>query len=234
MNLVWTRSEHKGSELLLLLAIADNANDDGFAFPGINLLARKMRLTPRAVQYVLKKLLTDEDRELDIVKRGGQGRANEYQIRTKTLRLRPDALGLPLDENGGIHKTKPASPQPSENRKKEEADASSRVRKPKPRDPLFDALAVACDFRLDAMTKEASRLCAIAAAEIRKAGGEPEMIRGAVANYRRLYVGAAATPKAIANHWPAIAPKTSSATAPCPECGVGGGQHLADCATLAA
>jgi len=35
MSYVWEASKAKGSELLLLLAIADHAADDGYCWPGI-------------------------------------------------------------------------------------------------------------------------------------------------------------------------------------------------------
>ncbi len=49
MSAVWDGSKHKGSTLLQLLAIADHAGDDGFAWPGIETLSRKTRLTTRAI-----------------------------------------------------------------------------------------------------------------------------------------------------------------------------------------
>lgn len=94
---------------------------------------------------------------------------------------------------------------------------------------MADALALACEYRVESMTKEAARLLALAATEILQAGGVPAQLAAAVASYHRRYEGAAATPKAIANHWPAIAPRTTAARAVCPECGVGGGSHVADC-----
>ena len=54
---VWKYSQHKGSDLLVLLAIADFAKDDGSgAWPSVALLAEKTRLSERSVQYILRKL----------------------------------------------------------------------------------------------------------------------------------------------------------------------------------
>src|ERR671931_438908 len=51
MNWVWDNSPTKGTELLMLLAIADNAADDGGnAYPSIRTLARKTRLDDLTVQ----------------------------------------------------------------------------------------------------------------------------------------------------------------------------------------
>jgi hypothetical protein len=76
---VWKLSRHKGSELLVLLAIADNAKDDGRdAWPGIPELARKTRLTERNIQLVLRKL--EKSGELVIERNAGPNRANLYHI----------------------------------------------------------------------------------------------------------------------------------------------------------
>ena len=51
MNWVWEHSTAKGSELLLLLDIADAADDQGRnAFPSISTLAAKTRMSRRTVQ----------------------------------------------------------------------------------------------------------------------------------------------------------------------------------------
>jgi hypothetical protein len=42
MTQVWERSQHKGRALLLILAIADNANDQGLAYPSAKTLAKKI------------------------------------------------------------------------------------------------------------------------------------------------------------------------------------------------
>jgi len=54
---VWEHSKAEGSALLLLLAIADFAHDDGSgAFPSVDTLAKKCRQTPRNTQILLRKL----------------------------------------------------------------------------------------------------------------------------------------------------------------------------------
>ncbi len=54
---VWERSKAKGSELLVLLAIADYAHDDGRdAWPTVEKLAAKSRMSERAVYDVLDRL----------------------------------------------------------------------------------------------------------------------------------------------------------------------------------
>jgi hypothetical protein len=60
IGLVWERSRAKGSNFLMLLAIADYAKDDGrWAWPSARLLTWKTRLTGRGGELVLRKLVQD-------------------------------------------------------------------------------------------------------------------------------------------------------------------------------
>ncbi len=78
MNAVWRYSKNKGSKLLLLLAIADNADDDGVAFPGVDYLAKKIRMSERHVTRMIREL--GDTNELAVVWGGGRGNANLYYI----------------------------------------------------------------------------------------------------------------------------------------------------------
>jgi DNA-binding Lrp family transcriptional regulator len=79
MTRVWEHSRHKGSELLVLLAIADFAHDDGSnAFPSIGTLAKKTRLSVRSVQDILRKL--ERSGELRVDYEAGPGGTNVYQV----------------------------------------------------------------------------------------------------------------------------------------------------------
>jgi hypothetical protein len=79
---VWRHARAKGSNLLVLLAIADIAGDDGIARPewdtSIANLARKTRLSERAVQYCIRDL--EKDGELSTYAPHGRARANTYQV----------------------------------------------------------------------------------------------------------------------------------------------------------
>jgi hypothetical protein len=65
MNRVWEHSTQKGSNLLLLLAIADNANSWGYAFPGIAYLAKKTRMSERQVRRNLEEIAADGELYID-------------------------------------------------------------------------------------------------------------------------------------------------------------------------
>ncbi|KKN35548.1 hypothetical protein LCGC14_0782390 [marine sediment metagenome] len=78
MTRVWKQSKQGGSQLLLLLAIADNANDGGFAWPGQEYLADKIRMSAKSIPRLTKKL--QEAGELFIHNRAEQGKVTQYII----------------------------------------------------------------------------------------------------------------------------------------------------------
>ncbi len=81
MSMVFKRYPNGGGEMLLALALADHAHDDGtHIFPSVDHLAVKTRQSVRAVQYQLKKM-----RECGWLIRvsaghGGRSQVTEYQI----------------------------------------------------------------------------------------------------------------------------------------------------------
>jgi DNA-binding transcriptional regulator YhcF (GntR family) len=86
MSWVWDHSKAKGAELLVLLAIADHASDNGGnAWPSQRTLARRARVTERSVQRAITSLV--EAGELAVDSRSGgtqftdpRYRPNRYQI----------------------------------------------------------------------------------------------------------------------------------------------------------
>jgi hypothetical protein len=56
MTAIWEYSSHKGAALLLMLAIADHASDDGTnAYPSVRRLAQRTRLSERTVQRTIQE-----------------------------------------------------------------------------------------------------------------------------------------------------------------------------------
>ena len=78
MSAVWRQSQQKGSALLLLLSLADYANEHGVSYPSVETLAKKVRMSPRNVQILLRKL--EADGELIIEAGTGPGGANRYRL----------------------------------------------------------------------------------------------------------------------------------------------------------
>ena len=79
MSEVWEHSKAKGSAHHLLLAIADNANEQGIAWPSVRTLARKARLSERQIQRLIRSL--QRTGELDIHEGGGPpGSTHTYRV----------------------------------------------------------------------------------------------------------------------------------------------------------
>lgn len=78
MARVWAESSHAGSDLLMLLAIADFADDDGNAYPAVTTLAAKCRMKTRNANYVLSSLQASGELEVRI-NEGPRG-TNRYRI----------------------------------------------------------------------------------------------------------------------------------------------------------
>lgn len=122
---VWEQSTAVGSELLMLLAIADFADEEGRAFPSIPTLARRCRMGERNAMYLLKAL--QERGELRVLRGASRRGTNLYQIvfaATKAENAESSvAVGTPLQPVASLHSPAPphslaplqpnAPPQPS-------------------------------------------------------------------------------------------------------------------------
>lgn len=77
------------------------------------------------------------------------------------------------------------------------------VPKPKPRDPIFDALAIASGFDLATITRPAAGRIAKAKADIIAVSPNvtPEQIADAAKALAKKYQGAPVTPTSISSHW---------------------------------
>lgn len=104
MAKVWEVSQHSGTQLLMLLAIADFADDDGIAWPSVDTLAKKCRTTPRNANLVLAALRASG--ELQVALNQGHGGSNRYRLTCMGGEPLKNSSPLPL---------KAASPLPLKN-----------------------------------------------------------------------------------------------------------------------
>jgi DNA-binding Lrp family transcriptional regulator len=86
MSSVWSSAEAEGSELLLLLALADRAGDDGVTWSPVVELSKKTRLGQRQVLRLLAKLIEDGVLQQRKVQ---QGRIRRSVYRLNVPGLRP-------------------------------------------------------------------------------------------------------------------------------------------------
>jgi len=78
MAYVWEHSAQRGTDLTLILAIADFANEDGIAWPAIETLARRIRSDERTAQRAARRL--QKAGELRIQAGAGPRGTHLYQV----------------------------------------------------------------------------------------------------------------------------------------------------------
>jgi hypothetical protein len=83
MTEVWRRSQHSGSSLLMMLALADFSDDNGSSYPAVSTLATKCRMKPRNANVVLAALR--DSGELHVLMNAGPNGVNRYRIMLKAL-----------------------------------------------------------------------------------------------------------------------------------------------------
>lgn len=89
-GMVFERYPQGGGEMLLALALADHAHDDGTSiFPSVARLAAKTRQSPRAVQYQLRSM--EKSGWLILVggAKGGRKPGSDSRGRTREYRINP-------------------------------------------------------------------------------------------------------------------------------------------------
>jgi hypothetical protein len=84
MNWVWEHSQSRRGARLVLLAIADNANDAGEAWPSYTTLQRKTRFGRAAIAEGIEKLVQLGELEIDESRKGKRGQ-NFYRMPMRTV-----------------------------------------------------------------------------------------------------------------------------------------------------
>lgn len=157
----WKYAPVAGSELLVLVALADNADDDGVAFPSYAHLAQKTRLSERQVKRIVKSLV---DQKLVTVRQhggkvGGHNVNNIYVVEVEAMiggvmegQIRGDILTpLPgFEEQSGVSPGVvrgdiAMAQEPPRNHHQEETTTTSTLDERVQR--VFDHFVVACDPR---------------------------------------------------------------------------------------
>jgi hypothetical protein len=131
MTLVWERSRHSGTELLMLLALADWSDDTGSSYPSMSRVAAKCRMTPRNAINLVKALQAGGELEVKVGggPKGLGGNTNLYRISVRMLegmqpasRVKPTTPVKPASEvnpsaqgseAGFLEVVKPTSPNTS-------------------------------------------------------------------------------------------------------------------------
>lgn len=90
MTWVWENSHYEGKKLLLHLAMADHANDEGYFYAGQKRLSQRARCTPEHIRLVVKEMV--EDGYLIIERKGNTSKhATQYRLTNpETLKEKPN------------------------------------------------------------------------------------------------------------------------------------------------
>lgn len=143
MSEVWAHADSEGGELLVLLALADFANDDGWCFPSVATIAAKARLQERQTRILIRRL---EMKGLVLCPstKGGAGNSNRYRVMpikaaeeggkgAPECRDAKAERGHSNAEKGAFQCTKGGTPvPPNRHEPSEEASIDKRAQAPAP------------------------------------------------------------------------------------------------------
>ena len=124
MAQIWGSSPQKGTRLLMLLAIADHANDDGIAWPSQTHLAEKCRMSKRQAQNLIKDLVSTDELHIEEV---GTGRGHSTIYRVKPTSTFNDQRAKSSTSKGEAQRAKRAksySPKSLKNHQGESSEAA--------------------------------------------------------------------------------------------------------------
>jgi hypothetical protein len=79
LTLVWRDAPYSGNTLLVLLALADWSGEDGYCWPKVASVAKKARMSVRAAQCALSRLMRDSAIEL-VTESPGSGAPRKYRL----------------------------------------------------------------------------------------------------------------------------------------------------------
>jgi hypothetical protein len=112
MAQVWDSSPFEGRALLVELALADFANDEGVCWPSVETLAKKARCSESWVHQIIRDL--KKAGRLFVAEQGGRGKTNTYKLDPFTSEK--GALDAPFSPKGAVSVAKrvqPTAPDPS-------------------------------------------------------------------------------------------------------------------------
>ncbi len=93
MSYAWKAGPSEPNERYVYLAIADNANDEGFAFPAIHTIISKTRLSESTVRRSINRL--EATGWLEVERGKGKGNHSRYKLKSKSgSNLLPGAKGV--------------------------------------------------------------------------------------------------------------------------------------------
>ena len=203
---VWKKSKATGNDKLVLLAIADNAWEDGTnAFPSVGHIAHKTGLDKRTVKRIVKKLI-----EIGELKR--QLRHNQSSLFTVLIQDSwPDnPMNIQIDDEDDeliisevveapVHAL-PVVVKKTPVKKK----ASPAVKKERLPDPVWDAVMDVCGIDQTTLNQSERSKYGGCCKLLKESQATADEIYVRAQRYRKRYEGIVLTPPALVNHWSSL------------------------------
>lgn len=219
-------------ERLVLVRLADRANESGECWPSQANLAGECSATTRGIRDALAVLV--KAGHVSVAALPSFNTSARYKVHPKAPEpdSPPELTSPPEVTSGpnltsqpsgthfrGVRKSLPPNPHrtviepppcPKGDEVKSQAELlhvepapKAKAKGARKRNPIFDALAVACGHNLGELTDSGTGSIVKAVSQIRKASPDvtPEEIGRRVENYRRKHPSWGLTPPAIAKHW---------------------------------
>ena len=203
---VWKKSKATGNDKLVLLAIADNAWEDGTnAFPSVGHIAHKTGLDKRTVKRIVKKLI-----EIGELKR--QLRHNQSSLFTVLIQDNwPDnPMNIIIDDEDDdsvgeqstelIGEVLPVISKKVPAKKK----ASPAVKKERLPDPVWDAVMDVCGIDQTTLNQSERSKYGGCCKLLKESQATSDEIYVRAQRYRKRYEGIVLTPAALVNHWSSL------------------------------
>jgi hypothetical protein len=116
MSLVWDDESLNATDKIVMLSLADHADDEGFCYPSIARLERRTGLAKRTVQNAIQRLKTSGKLAVDL--NAGRGHANLYRVTPAPASYAPPqqvhpAADAPLPMHLTTHTPAADAPKPS-------------------------------------------------------------------------------------------------------------------------
>jgi hypothetical protein len=196
---VWKKSKATGNDKLVLLAIADNAWEDGTnAFPSVGHIAHKTGLDKRTVKRIVKKLI-----EIGELKR--QLRHNQSSLFTVLIQDEwPDnPMNIKIDDDDEdiqVIEGPPIAVKKAPVKKK----ASPAVKKERPEDPVWNAVMDVCGIDQTTLNQSERSKYGGCCKLLKESQAHADEIYLRAERYRKRYKGIVLTPPALVNHWSSL------------------------------
>lgn len=217
MSRVFKKSASTGNDRFVLLAIADNAWEDGTnSWPSVALIAWKTGLSERTVRRCLDNL--EKLGELRRDYRTGTSTMYSVLISDKKPdRPRPEPSKKNWELDKGETPKEGKTPGTELAVSSQVVDITTGTRAPKKVDDVWNAVMDVCQIDQSTLNTSERKKFGSCCKLLRESKATPDEIYIRAKRYKEKYEGAALTPPALVNHWSSLAVDLVSATKQVPQ-----------------